>query len=81
MQEKITIDLPEGVQLPSGINVDQNILRYALAGVLYAKGLHSGKEAREITGDSRRKFEETMNELGFCLMPSREKDIDSELNA
>lgn len=77
----LTIEFPETAKLPEDLHVDQEFLRYAVAGALYTRGLVSGREARELTGDSRRTFEEKMSLYGYPLMPSRESDVQAELSA
>ncbi|MBF0564433.1 MAG: UPF0175 family protein [Nitrospirae bacterium] len=75
-----TIEFPNAVHTEA-LPLNQELARYAVAGVLYVKGYISGKEAREITGDSRRKFEENMAEYGFSIIPDTDEDIQLELNA
>lgn len=78
----ITIEFPSSARLPSPVlGGDQRYLRYLVAGALYANGTLSGREARQLTGDSRRAFEETMAEYGFPLMPDSPEDLEAELNA
>ncbi len=38
---------------------DPEFTRYLIAGGLYSKGILSGEQARQLTGDVRRVFEET----------------------
>jgi len=52
-----------------------------LAGTLYSRGLISGKDARSLTGDDRRAFEENMAKYGFPLMPDDEESVHQELTA
>ncbi len=66
--KKLTIDLPSTAQIPDVLLRDGHYLRYVLAGTLYAHGKLSGKEARSLTGDSRRDLEENMARYGFPLM-------------
>lgn len=70
----------ELASIPSVLN-DPEFTRYLIAGSLYTKGLLSGEQARQITGDPRRVFEEKMAQHGFPLMPDDEQEILSELNA
>ena len=60
---------------------DPEFTRYLIAGSLYTKGVLSGEQARRLTGDVRRVFEEKMAEYGFPIMPDDEEDILAELNA
>lgn len=75
-----TIEFPNAVHTEA-LPLNQELARYEVAGVLYTKGYISGNEVREITGDSRLKFEEKMAEYGFSVMPDTEEDIQLELNA
>jgi Uncharacterised protein family (UPF0175) len=79
--QTLTIEFPETAHLPADLQARQEFLRYVVAGALYTRGLVSGREARELTGDPRRVFEEKMAEHGFPLMPSRGEDVLAELNA
>lgn len=81
VSKTITIKLPDSAQVPSSVEADQDLLRHALAGVLYKKGILSGKEARQITGNTRREFEENLAKYGFSIMPDTDEDLESELNA
>lgn len=81
MNKQLLIDLPETAHIPEAIARDQDHLRYLLAGALYMQKLVTEKEARAITGDPRRVFQEKMNRYGFCLMPDSDHDIDLELSA
>ncbi|MDY7095093.1 MAG: UPF0175 family protein [Acidobacteriota bacterium] len=60
---------------------DQEFARYLIAGSLYSKGLLSGEQARQLTGDARRVFEEKMAQHGFPIMPDDDEEILAELNA
>ena len=77
---RLTIDLPPTAQIPEVLR-DAHFVRYVLAGNLYTRGMLSGKEARSLTGDSRREFEENMARYSFPLMPDDEEAVDQELNA
>ncbi len=60
--------------------------RYLIAGSLYSKGLLSGEQARQLTGDVRRAFEEKLTlarqaHFGFPIMPDHDDDIRDELEA
>ena len=79
--QTLTIEFPRAVHLPERLRNDQEFLRYLLVGALYTNGTVTGREARELTGDSRRAFEEKMAKYGFPLMPAREEDLVAELNA
>ncbi|MCP4659552.1 MAG: hypothetical protein GY856_29460 [bacterium] len=46
----LTIELPDTADIPRNISTNQDLLRYAIAGALYACGLLSDQEARNITG-------------------------------
>lgn len=74
---KLTIELdtiPQVLRNPE-------FTRYLIAGSLYTQGHLSGEEARQLTGDPRRLFEEKMAEYGFPMMPDDEDEILAELNA
>lgn len=60
---------------------DPEFARYLIAGSLYTQGILSGEQARQLTGDVRRAFEEKMARYGFPIMPDDEEEIVSELNA
>lgn len=60
---------------------DQEFTRYLIAGSLYTKGMLSGEQARQLTGDLRRVFEEKMARYGFPMMPDDEEEIRAELHA
>lgn len=60
---------------------DPEFTRYLIAGSLYSKGMLSGEQARQLTGDVRRAFEEKMAEYGFPLMPDTDDEILAELDA
>lgn len=77
----LTIKFPATARVPGDLQSDQDFLRYAIAGTLYARERISGREARELTGDSRRAFEEKMAHYGFPLQPGRPEDLAAELNA
>ena len=81
MAKQLTIEIPEGANIPEEISLNQEYLRYLLAGTLYAREILSEKEARAITGDNRREFLEKMARYGFCLMPESDRDIQLEINA
>ncbi len=81
MAQNLIIEFPESAQLPQGLAEDQDFLRYTVAASLYQRGVLAGRAARELTGDSRRRFEEKMAEYGYSLMGSEAEDILAELNA
>ena len=81
MTQHLTIEFPESAKLPQGLAEDQDFLRYTVVASLYQRGKLSGRAARELTGDSRRRFEEKMAEYGYPLMGSETDDISAELNA
>jgi hypothetical protein len=60
---------------------DPEFARYLIAGSLYTKGILSGEQARQLTGDVRRAFEEKMALYGFPMMPDDDDEILAELNA
>ncbi len=60
---------------------DADFTRYFIAGSLYIQGHLSGAEARELTGDARRVFEEKMAQYGFPIMPDDDDEIRAELDA
>ncbi len=81
MTQHLTIEFPESAKLPQGLAEDQDFLRYTVVASLYQRGKLSGRAARELTGDSRRRFEEKMAEYGYPLLGSETDDISAELNA
>ena len=76
----LVIELPRTAQIPEAL-LDTDYVRYVLAGTLYVRGKISGKEARSLTGDNRRTFEENMARYGFPLMPDDPESVVQELNA
>lgn len=80
MTNTLTIELPQHAEIPEVLR-DMPYVRYVLAGTLYTRGIISGKEARSLTGDDRRTFEENMARHGFPLMPDDDDSIRQELNA
>ena len=76
----LVIELPTAAQIPEAL-LDADYVRYVLAGTLYVRGKISGKEARSLTGDNRRTFEENMAQYGFPLMPDDPESVAQELNA
>lgn len=73
----LTVELPS---IPPVLQ-DPEFTRYLIAGSLYTKGILSGEQARQLTGDVRRVFEEKMSHYGFPMMPDDDEDIRSEMNA
>ncbi len=78
--QTLTIEFPTDTPLPESLRSDPEYLRYLVVGTLYTQERISGKQARELTGDSRRAFEEKMARYGFPLMPGGPDDIAAELN-
>ncbi|MEO5358380.1 MAG: UPF0175 family protein [Nitrospirae bacterium YQR-1] len=78
IKKTFTLELPDSVQPERLSLIDQEFFRYITAGILYMKGIISGKEAREITGLTQREFEENMAKYGFVIMPDTDKDIEIE---
>jgi len=76
----LTIELPTSARVPDAL-LDPEYVRYLLAGTLYVQGKISGQEARSLTGDNRRAFEENMARYGFPLMPDDPESVAQELNA
>lgn len=76
----LVIELPTTAQIPEALR-DADYVRYLLAGTLYVRGKISGKEARSLTGDNRRTFEENMARYGFPLMPDDPESVAQELDA
>lgn len=76
----LTIQFPDQAEIPEVLR-DSEYVRYLLAGTLYSRGILSGREARSLTGDGRRKFEENMARYGFPLMPDDEESVAVELGA
>jgi len=74
----LTIELPDTADIPLRIRTDQDLLRYAIAGALYACGLLSDQEARNITGDPRQVFEEKVRQYGFALGRPRETTLHED---
>ena len=77
----LTIEFPATARVPEDLQADQDFLRYAIAATLYTRERISGRQARELTGDPRRVFEEKMARYGFPLQPGRPEDLSAELNA
>ncbi len=75
----LTIELPAIDAVPEALR-DPEFVVYALAGTLYSQGEVSGKEARSLTGDSRRVFEEKMAHFGFPLLSDDAETIATELD-
>jgi hypothetical protein len=80
LRNTLTIELPLSARVPEPLR-DAQYVRYVLAGTLYSRGMISGRDARSLTGDDRRAFEENMAKYGFPLMPDDEESIAQELNA
>lgn len=80
LRNTLTIELPPSARIPEPLR-DTQYVRYVLAGTLYSRGLISGKDARSLTGDDRRAFEENMAKYGFPLMPDDEESVHQELTA
>jgi hypothetical protein len=78
---KLIIEFPATAPVPEGLEADQDFLRYTIAATLYARERISGRQARELTGDTRRTFEEKMARYVFALQPGRPQDVSAELNA
>ncbi len=78
--QTLTISLPSSAHIPEAL-LDADYVRYVLAGTLYLRGVLSGAEARSLTGDSRRAFEEKMARHGFPLMPDDPSSVAEELDA
>jgi len=81
MAKDLLIELPETATLPQGLAEEQDFLRYSIAASLYRRGVLSGRGARELTGDSRRRFEEKMAEYGFSIAGTDPDDVAIELDA
>ena len=81
MAQNLVIEFPETVELPKGLAEDQDFLRYTIAATLYHRGVLTGRAARQLTGDSRRRFEEKMAAYGYPLAGSDPVDIATELEA
>ncbi len=76
----LTIELPTPKEsLPAELRQPE-FVRYALAGTLYSRGRVSGRQARLLTGDSRRRFEEKMASYGFSLLPDDSETVATELD-
>ena len=70
--QTLTIEFPETAAIPQDATWDQDLLRYAVAGALFVKGLLSREEAQRLTGDPGRVFEMKMRELGFSSQTKQE---------
>ena len=80
MKNTLTIEWPPAARVPEPLR-DSQYVRYLLAGTLYSRGMISGRDARSLTGDDRRAFEEKMAKYGFPLMPDDEETVSQELKA
>ena len=69
------------LQTVQGLAEDQDFLRYTIAATLYHRGILTGRSARLLTGDSRRRFEEKMAAYGYPLAGSDPVEITTELEA
>lgn len=74
--QTLTIELPDTAHFPDDVTIDQDRLRYIIAGGLCASGVLSAEEARQFTGDPSGVFEEKMKGYGFSAalrdrLPSR----------
>ena len=76
---QIVITVPENIPIPAGIENNQDLLRSAVAMVLYKKGVLSMKQARGFMGLTRREFEEKLPEFGFTMMD--EEDYQTEVDS
>ena len=81
MTQKLIIEFPDTAEIPDGVAEDQDSLRYAIVAALYRRGALTKRAARELTGDSRRYFEEKMAEHDCSLMGDEPEDVTIELNA
>ncbi len=75
---QISINLPDTKNLSE---VDQGYLIEALAATLYHIGKISEQEACEITGKTRRDFEEILPKFGFSILADTQENMKIELNA
>lgn len=78
--QTLVIELPKTARIPEAL-LDTTYVRYILAGTLYVRGKISGREARSLTGDNRRTFEENMVRYGFPLMSDDAESVAQELEA
>jgi len=76
---QIVITVPENTPIPSGIDENQDLIRGAIAVVLYKKGVITMKQARDFMGLTRREFEEKLPEFGFTMMD--EDDYQAEIDS
>lgn len=76
---QLVIDLPDNVVIPPCLEHEQNLMRNAIAVVLYSKGKLTMREARELMGLTRREFEDTLPKYGIAMMD--ENTLSDELHA
>ncbi len=76
--ETVQINVPKQIK-QAGFK--QAELQEAVAVALYYKEALSMKEACELTGKTRRQFEEALANYGFSTYGDSKEDIDFELNA
>lgn len=74
-----TIEVPDVVKK---LGVDQKYIQEIVAALLYNKGKLSEKEACEMIGVGRRKFEEEiLPKFGLSVIGGTHEDIEFEVNA
>ncbi len=76
--ETVQINVPKQIRQAG---FEQAELQVAVAVALYYKEALSMKEACELTGKTRRQFEEALANYGFSTYGNFKEDIDYELNA
>jgi broad-specificity NMP kinase len=69
------ISLPDIKRL---VEIDPSYLKEALAAILYHAGKISENEACDITGTTRREFEEILPKFGFSVLSDEKEQIDIE---
>lgn len=71
---RVTVDLPK--------EIDSQYVRESLAAILYYNGKLSEKEARTISGTTRRQFEEEIiPKFGLSMIGGTKEDIEIEKEA
>jgi predicted HTH domain antitoxin len=76
--EKVQIKVPKQIKQAGFKQAD---LQEAIAVTLYYKEALTLKDACELTGKTRRQFEEALADYGFSTYGHTSEDVEFELNA